>query len=83
MRDVGRTTIYTKEHRRLANLLREVRKERDIRQVDLAKALKRPQSFVSKMEAGQRRVDLVELNEVCRALGIKLSTLVRRYEQEA
>ena len=61
-------------------LIRQVREERGIRQVELAEALKRPQSWVSKVEAGQRRLDLVELAEVCKALGIKLSTFVRRYE---
>jgi len=78
---VVRASIYSREHRRLAALLREVREERGIRQVHLAKALEPPQSFVSKIEAGQRRLDLVELAELCEAMGIRLSTFVRRFEQ--
>lgn len=77
---MGRTTIYTREHRRLAALLRQVREDRGLNQTELARLLKRPQSFVSKVEAGQRRVDLVELAQICEALGIKLSAFVRRYE---
>lgn len=47
-------------------------------QADIARRLSRPQSFVSKYEAGERRLDVIELREVCDALGIGLSALVRR-----
>ncbi|MGD1025681.1 MAG: helix-turn-helix transcriptional regulator [Candidatus Sulfotelmatobacter sp.] len=35
-------------------------------QVDVAKSIKRPQSFVSKIESGERRVDVVELGELAK-----------------
>jgi ppGpp synthetase/RelA/SpoT-type nucleotidyltranferase len=47
--------------------------------MDLAERLKKPQSFVSKYESGERRLDLVELNEVCDKIGIRLMTFVRRF----
>lgn len=73
-------TIYTDEHRRMVELLREYRDKAGIRQVDLAERLGRPQSFVSKYEAGQRRLDLVELRDICAALGVDLVKLVRRWD---
>ena len=51
------------------------------RQQDLARALERPQSFVSKIESGERRVDLVELREICLALGVDLVALVERFDR--
>ena len=51
------------------------------RQVDLARRLGRPQSFVSKYESGERRVDLVELRAICGELGVSLVDRVRRFER--
>lgn len=53
-----------------------------MRQADLAKLLGQPQSFVSKYETGERRIDIAELREICAALGIPLSEFVRRLEEE-
>ncbi|MFT5290601.1 MAG: DNA-binding XRE family transcriptional regulator [Planctomycetota bacterium] len=61
-------------------LLRTVREEKGLTQVGLADTLGKPQSFISKIESGERRLDLVELREVCRALGITLTTFVERFE---
>ncbi len=52
----------------LKSLLRDVRERAGLRQVDLAEKIGRPQSFISEYEAGQRRLDLVELREVCLAV---------------
>jgi transcriptional regulator with XRE-family HTH domain len=74
-------SIYTTQQECLQALLRQVRLATGLRQVDLAKRLGEPQSFVSKYESGQRRLDLVELLQVCHALGISLVELVRRFEK--
>jgi ribosome-binding protein aMBF1 (putative translation factor) len=76
-----RKAIYTREQRRLVALLRSLREEAGLTQVELAKKLRRPQSFVSRFESGQRRVDLVELKEICGALGVGLVEFVRRFER--
>ena len=72
----------THSHRleRVQELLRQMREEAGLRQVDLADKLGHPQSFVSKYESGDRCLDLVELEQVCKALGISLSEFVRRYQ---
>jgi transcriptional regulator with XRE-family HTH domain len=66
----------------LLELLRQVRVEAGLRQVDLAKKLRRPQSFVSKYESGERRLDLLELQQVCSALHISVTEFVKRFEEE-
>lgn len=70
------------EHERLARRLREVlieaRKAADIKQVDLAKALGRSQSFVSNYERGERRVDVPEFILIARELGVEARELLQR-----
>lgn len=69
-------------HLVLPSILTALRSEIGMRQVDLAEKLQRPQSFVSKYESGERRLDLLELNEICKALAVSLSEVVARVEQE-
>lgn len=63
----------------LLKLLREIREEAGLRQLDVAARLKQPQSFVSKYESGERRLDLLELEQICASCGIDLVEFVRRY----
>jgi transcriptional regulator with XRE-family HTH domain len=53
-----------------------------MRQVDLAEALGEPQSYVSRYESGERRLDLLELREVCNALKLPIAEFVRRFEKD-
>lgn len=73
-------SVRNAQQGKLQNLLRQVRLDAGLRQVDLAKALGQPQSFVSKYESGERRLDLLELREVCRTVEIPLDEFVRRFE---
>lgn len=70
----------TKDRERIASLLRELRVERGLRQIDVAEALNEPQSYVSRYESGEQRLDLIDLRDVCSALGISLVEFVRRVE---
>jgi transcriptional regulator with XRE-family HTH domain len=65
----------------LQALLKEVRNESGLRQADLAERLDQPQSFVSKYESGERRLDVLELRQVCEVLGISLQQFVTRLEE--
>jgi transcriptional regulator with XRE-family HTH domain len=58
-----------------------LRKKAGLRQTEVANILGRPQSFVSKYESGQRRLDLIELEAICHALGVTLAELVERFGQ--
>ena len=64
----------------LLKLLKESRIDAELRQVDLAGKLGVPQSLISKYEVGERRLDILELREICQVLGISLSEFVDRLE---
>ena len=78
--DMERST-YSARLQQLQELLRQLRDEAGLRQVDLAEKLGHPQSFVSKYENGDRCLDLLELEQICKALGISLAEFIRRYEE--
>jgi len=59
----------------LARLV-EARRESDLSQAEVARRLGRPQSFVSKYERAERRLDVVELIDVCEALGVAPEEIV-------
>ncbi|WP_175907987.1 helix-turn-helix domain-containing protein [Burkholderia seminalis] len=60
--------IHDPRYQRIATLLAELRKARGLLQQDVADKLGRPQAFVSKVESGARRVDMVELLDFLRVL---------------
>ena len=74
-------SIHTDEYELLVDLQREARASAGLTQVELAKKLKQSQSFVSKMEVGERRLDLVQLRTVCAALGTTLPEFVAKWEE--
>ncbi|MBS0456119.1 MAG: helix-turn-helix transcriptional regulator [Proteobacteria bacterium] len=63
----------------LAQLLRDMRVKANLTQTELAISLDKPQSYVSKYESGERRLDLVELADLCGVLGVTLPELVARF----
>ncbi len=63
-------SVFTAKYERFRLLLVAARKAAELSQADLAKKLKRPQSFVSKYERGERRLDVIEFEQVADALGI-------------
>lgn len=65
--------------RRLAALLRQVRQRANLTQSQLAEMVGQTQSYVSKYENGEQRLDLVELEAVCKAVGISLTDFVEQY----
>lgn len=72
----------TRQHRALQLVLRTLREEKGLKQVELADILGKPQSYVSKFEAGERKLELPELDRICDALEVSLETLIRRYKKE-
>lgn len=72
--------LYTHRQRILLDLLRKIRKEAGLRQDDVAERLGRPQSFVSKYESGERRLDILELYDVCGAIGVTLNDFVKQLQ---
>jgi transcriptional regulator with XRE-family HTH domain len=74
-------SLYSDNQKKLLELLRELREEAKLRQEDVAEALEVPQSFVSKYESGERRLDILELRAVCQVLKLELPTFCRKLER--
>ncbi len=62
---------------RLRTLLAEAREAKGVTQAELARRLGRPQSYVSKHESGERRLDVIEFMEAAHAIGCDPEALVR------
>lgn len=67
------------DYRRFVRLLTEARRKAGITQVELAKALKRPQSFVSKYERLERRLDVIEFLHIAKSIGIDPISVIRKF----
>ncbi|MVV48948.1 XRE family transcriptional regulator [Pseudomonas sp. PB120] len=74
-------TIYRPEHAVLLVLLKKFRKAAGLTQVQCSTALGRPQSFMSDVESGTRRLDIVQLRDLCKVLGIDLKSLIEEFEK--
>ena len=76
-----RKSIHTVQHKQLLTLLRKIRLEAGLTQAQLAESLNTDQTVISKIESGERRLDVLELREICKALGITLEVFVRKLEK--
>lgn len=56
-------SIYSQEYKKVIERLKKARKEAGLKQVEVAKKLGKPQSLVSKVERGERRLDVAELKQ--------------------
>lgn len=74
-------SIHKPEYQTLLELLIEVRDKAGLKQTELAALLGRSQSYVSDVERGGRRLDLLQLREYCQACGQDLVGFVRRFEK--
>jgi transcriptional regulator with XRE-family HTH domain len=81
-------STFTREYKTLCRELIAIRKCQNLTQTEVAKKLARPQSYVSKYEQGERRLDVVEFLQVAKAVGVdpcvilkKLATLPPRSSQ--
>ncbi|KAG0954287.1 hypothetical protein G6F31_013192 [Rhizopus arrhizus] len=77
-------STHNSDYQLLLTILKAARKRAGVSQVDLAERLGNTQTFVSKCERGERRIDAVELVEFAEALGVKPLGLLGEYlEQRA
>lgn len=65
----------------LGLLLKSIREEKGLLQREVAERLGAPQSFVSKYESGERRIDLPELRRIADVLEAPFDALMERYER--
>lgn len=73
--------IYRREHEIFLQLLKRMRVESGMTQAQCSAALGRPQSFMSDVERGVRRLDIVQLRDLCLVLKTDLSIFSQTYEQ--
>ena len=74
-------SLHTDDYSVVVTLLREIRKTSGMTQVELAEALGQSQSFVSKYENGDTRLDILQLRTVCQTLGTELPEFVAQLEE--
>ena len=70
------------QREKLLILLKEIRQKKGIRQVELAAQLDVPQSFISKYESGERRLDILELRQICQLIGVSLDDFIQKMEEK-
>lgn len=63
--------IEQKNYKTVGKILASARESAGLTQVELAKALRKPQSFVSSFENGQRRIDVLELIKIITEIGVE------------
>lgn len=63
-------SLHSLPYRKLRSILAKARGDASLTQAQVAEKLKRPQSFVSKYESGERQLDVIEFLGVCKAIGI-------------
>lgn len=74
-------SLYSQEYQILLEMLRSTREALGITQTDLAVRLSETQSFVSKCERGERRLDVIELRAWCNALGTSFVPFLKKLDQ--
>lgn len=73
-------TIYTRDYAVFLDCFRIVRRRSGLTQEELAERIGETQSFVSKCERGERRIDVIELRVLCKAMGITLEQFAAELE---
>ena len=71
-----------KRHKRLVKLLVDERKARKMRQQGLARRLNQHQSWVSRLESGARRIDVLEFLDLADAIGFDPAVALRKIQGE-
>lgn len=71
-------SVFTDRYRLFLQLLIQARREKNVTQVQLAQMLKKPQSYVSKYESGERRLDVVEFLDIADRLELDAAEFIRR-----
>lgn len=70
-------SIYSKNHRYLVKQLKKARKEAGLTQREVAQLLGKTQSYISKIESGQRRIDIVQLKKLAKIYKKNLNFFIK------
>ena len=75
-------SVFTRDYELFRAHLRQARKGAELSQVELARRLNQTQLFVSRNELGDRKIDVIELRAICKAIGVPFVDFVRRLDEE-
>lgn len=75
-------SLYRKETNTLLEVFKKYRRDAALTQTQCSLALARPQSFMSDVERGVRRLDLIQLRDLCIVFGISLPCFVQYFEDQ-
>jgi ribosome-binding protein aMBF1 (putative translation factor) len=73
-------SAFTRDYRTLTVMLRELRRRAGMTQEELAEKVGQTQSYISKWERGELRLDVVQVRELCLAMRTTLSAFANEYE---
>lgn len=74
------SSLHSSHYQAFRDLLIEARERAGLTQVQVAKLLEKPQSFVSKYERGERRLDFTEFMEISAHLNIDVQKFIKAYK---
>lgn len=74
-------SIYSDGYSLFLQQLREARQQAGLTQEQLAERIYQTQSFVSKCERGERRLDIVEVRAFCLALGVSFPAFITQFAE--
>ena len=69
------SSMFSDAYSRMLDVLTAARHERGLTQTEVAEALGKPQSFIAKIEGGERRLDVIEFCAIARAMGVEPAQL--------
>lgn len=76
------SSLHSPEYEIFRRLIVQARRDAGLTQVEVAQRLRKPQSFVSKFERGERRLDVPEFVDIAEAIGIDTAMFINTYTQE-
>jgi transcriptional regulator with XRE-family HTH domain len=74
-------SLFSSDYAAFLEQLKEARKKANLTQEQVARRLGQTQSFVSKVERGERRLDVVELRAFCKALEISFTSFITQFDK--
>lgn len=74
-------SVFTGSYEQFRSFLLDARRKAGMTQVQVAKKLKKPQSYVSKYERGERRLDVIEFLEIAGILGVDPTSLMKKIKK--
>jgi len=78
-----KNSTYDIAYLELRRILKDLREKKHLTQAQLARKLSVPQSFVSKYETGERRLDVIETLQICQALETSINQLLSKIFKRA